>query len=97
MSIDSAGKKRGHSGLLPSPLRFLETGPHLPRRQGIRMGGRAAHPTGFLSAPLRPCARRRPFFFVLSFVAFVNFVVSRRQSRTGFPSPVHGQASTSRG
>ncbi len=61
--------------------------PCFSRRQAIRMGGPAAHPTGFFSAPLRLCMRVGPFFFVLSCVPFlstplgagVNFVVSRRQ------------------
>jgi hypothetical protein len=49
------------------------------------MGGPAAHPTEFLSTPLRLCARMGPFFFVLSFVplastplgAGVRFVVKK--------------------
>lgn len=38
--------------------------PHFPSRQEIRMGGRAAHPTGFRSAPPRLCTLMGPFSFV---------------------------------
>jgi hypothetical protein len=49
--------------------------PHFRRRQGVRAGGPRAHPADFFSGTLRLCARMGPFF-VLSFVAFANFVVS---------------------
>jgi hypothetical protein len=42
------------------------------------MAGPAAHPAGFLSASLRLGAMMGSFFFVFSFVSFVNFVVERQ-------------------